>query len=119
MLKFERKFKTFNLRMFVALSNSFKDQTQIMHHMIQNITLILTDHCGCRLTFDVAALRHVVFNFHPISKNSKLTQIQKVNTRKTRVPGTFINDFGSNYVACLFSSATGVRNVFWKIAQIS
>ena len=85
--------------MFFALRNSFKDQTQlIMHHNIQNITLILTDHCGYRLTFDETSLHNVVFNFHPISKNSKLTQVQKVNTGKTRVPGTFIKDFDSDYI---------------------
>jgi len=95
--------------MFVALRNSFKGQTQIMHHNIPNITSILTDHCGCRLTFDVTNLRHVVFNFHPIPKNWKLTQVQKINTGKTRVLGTFINDFGSNYVSSLLSPTTGVR----------
>lgn len=100
--------------MFVALRNSFKGQTQIMHHNIPNITSILTDHCGCRLTFDVTNLRHVVFNFHPITKNWKLTQVQKVNTGKTRVLGRFINDFGSNYVSSLLSSTTGIRNVLWQ-----
>lgn len=105
--------------MFVVLRNSFKDQTQITHHNIPNITSILTDHCGCRLTFDVTNLRHVVFNFHPIPKNWKLTQVQKINTGKTRVLGTFINDFGSNCFKFVEPNNWRTYNVLWKNAQSS
>ena len=99
--------------MFVALSNSFKDQTQIMHR-VSNITFILTDHCGYRLTFDVTCLSSVVFNFHPVPKNSKLTQVQKVNTSKTRVSGRLLLIVEVIMFPCsLLSSAASVRNVLW------